>query len=95
MGLEDPNTTDTTTQLLKIEVTSALATDLDTMIQKNASNWAIKFKHQTQVIQALIQSSTMQIIKAIEHGHSGQHDRVHDPQMRKLWESEVHLSIVS
>jgi hypothetical protein len=93
-GLEDSNTTNMIAQL-KIQVTSALETSLDVMIQKNASIWAIKFIHQTQVIQSFIESSKTQILKAIEHGHSGQHERVHDPQMRKLWESEVRLSLIS
>ena len=78
----------------KIQVKSALEATLDVVIQQNTTLWMIKFNHQTQAIQLSIEASKNQILKAMELGQSGQHERLHDSQMRKIWELEVNFSVI-
>ena len=76
---------------IKVEVKSALETDLDVLIQQQAAVWTVKFTYLTRGMQSSIESSRDQILKAVE---SGQHELLHDAQMQKIWQSEVSFSLI-
>lgn len=73
---------------LKIQVTAALKNTFDAVIQENMTQWMIKFNY---AIQSSIESSIAKIFEAIG---PGQHERLHNPQMRKIWELEARFTLV-